>query len=723
MTFSHTLYATFTRGEIHPLAQSRMDIDTYRQSLAKCENFTTMKFGGVRRRSGTRYRGQTKFANKAARLFPHVISETQAYALEFGDGYIRPWLPIAQIIGGNGDGGAYPVTSVQHSGQSIQIGAGVAPYEIVSPYTDADLPTINTASINDIVYIVGGGKWPQELKRYGHNNWTLGPVTFYDGPYEPINTDPNAIVTINTLVGTATSGNTSQLAWSSGVAFTAADIGRMVRVQFKGNWIWGTITALTSPTNVSVLWGGGKDDTDPDNTEDDDGDGSKTNTYDDLIENGKTSRSWRLGVFCPNNPARFPTKVAVMEGRVIWARTLNNPRGVYGTLANYVDKFSPSIQDGTVAEDSGFAVELLSGGADPIAWINGAYKLQVGTAAMIRTIGSTDSGAPMSAKSIASRKEVEYGCSEVQPIGVGTSTMYVGRSGRHIYDMYFDYRVNSLSSNNIAIMSEHLLEAGVKEMAYQFLPDGIMWFRTADGKLNGITLEKAESIAGFHTHDIGGFVESMIAVPGPQRDELVMIVRRTINGVTARYIETLDTPFNNASKPDAYFVDCGVTQISGTKQSVVTGLAHLEGVEVAIMADGAQLPRTTVTSGQITLPNNRMAFKCHVGLPIKATGRLLRAPLQSPEGATLGTKKRIAYADFDLYQSRGLTVKSDTGQVDVLRMRSGSDPMNTAPPLYTGIQRILVDGSWESDGVLTFICDSVMPCTVRAINVAIDNEP
>lgn len=713
------LVATCTRGEIHPLAQARSDMDTYRQSLARCTNWTVLKYGGVRRRSGTRFRGYTKFADKQARFFSHVVAEDTAYALEFGDAYIRFWLPAAQTLGGNGSGETYPITSSTINGQSIQIGTGTTPYEIVSPYAEAELDALVTASVNDVVYVASANRWPKKLSRLAHNNWTLTDAEFFDGPYEPINENPAALLTVT---GSPTTGASVTFTWSAGVALTALDVGRHVRAQFRGWWVWGTIAAVASALQCTVLIKGGKDDDDPENTEDDDKDGSKTDVDDDIIPSASTSYTWRLGEFSPSNPLRFPRKVEVIEGRVAWSRTAAKTRGVFATQSNFVDRFTPSLQDGTVAEDNGLSVELL-GGADPVLWLNDAYRLQVGTAAGIRTVGSSDSGVPMSARSVSSRREVQFGASEVQPVTVGTSTVYAGRAGKRLYDMFYDFNTNSLNANNLSVMSEHMLASRLKEMAYQDLPESILWLRTGDGKLRGVTLEKAEKIVGFHAHEIGGFVESILTLPGAERDELIMIVRRTVGASTYRSVETLDGPFEYIEQADAFFVDSGITQVTTLPVNTVTNLAHLEGRTVAIHADGAQLAPVTVVGGAVTLPGTVVARKITVGLPIVAEFELLRLPLRTMEGDVLGTRRRVVYADVDVYETRGLRVRSDTGVEDVVAFRNGSDPMNSAPALITDVKRVPVDGGWESEGVLTFIASGTFPATVRAINVTMDFEP
>ena len=50
----------------------------------------------------------------------------------------------------------------------------------------------------------------------------------------------------------------------------------------------------------------------------------------------------------------------------------------------------------------------------------------------------------------------------------------------------------------------------------------------------------------------------------------------------------------------AWFVDCGL-QYSGNATATVTGLDHLNGATVSILADGNVMPQQIVVDGQITI--------------------------------------------------------------------------------------------------------------------------
>ena len=137
-----------------------------------------------------------------------------------------------------------------------------------------------------------------------------------------------------------------------------------------------------------------------------------------------------------------------------------------------------------------------------------------------------------------------------------------------------------------------------------------------------LTYQREQQVTAWHRHILGGsfgsgnaVCESVEVLPTDDSEYQVwVIVKRTINGVTKRYVEYLhnldfdetdDTSFNYLDSQLAYrwFSYNYYKWISIT----------LEGQEVSILADGATHPNKTVSSGAITL--DRSSTKVKVGLP------------------------------------------------------------------------------------------------------------
>ena len=93
-------------------------------------------------------------------------------------------------------------------------------------------------------------------------------------------------------------------------------------------------------------------------------------------------------------------------------------------------------------------------------------------------------------------------------------------------------------------------------MAYQQEPDSILWCVREDGEFAGLTYQRSENVIAWHRHKLGGtfgtgasatgygVVESVASISGElTEDELYVIVKRTINGATKRYVEVF-APFD-----------------------------------------------------------------------------------------------------------------------------------------------------------------------------------
>lgn len=701
------LRATLTRGELSPLAYARRDLELYQAGAELLKNWIVLREGGIRRRSGTRYRGATKHANKDVRFIDFVYSVAQSYALEFGDLYIRFWT------------------------QGGQVESGGSPYEIASQYAEADLPNLAWTQANDVVFIALQSMTvpPQKLTRVAATNWTLSDVNFRDGPYLPINDQYNKVTTSDVLTTGASVTVTFQntLNVNGGAGLQSTDVGRHIRMQFSGKWSWGKITAVSSTTTCTVLieegnggGGGGTNNglslggafTTSSTT-----DSTGANLGSGNLNNVETY-SWRLGAF--SDTTGYPRCVCQCFGRLFFANTPANPRYIAYSYAGAPEVFTPSAVDGTVTDAHGGAYDLIIG--DEILWLQEALRLQIGTPRGVRSLGAADTEQSFGPRNVTQKLEEQEGVAAVRPVIVGPSTVHCSRFAKAINDLFFDYQVNSLVRPELSLVAEHLFDEGVKELIFQQVPHRRLWIVMENGDLRCTTLDRYEKVVGFTRHDIGGEVVSACAIPGSDGyDEVWFAVRRTINGNTVQYVETLEPDFIRGDVEDAWFSDCGGVY-TGAATNTISGVTWLANEEVSILADGRVLPNATVSSGGVlTLPNNKTAEKVIFGLPIEARGRVLRTPILTATGSSLGRKTRVVTVDVDVYETKGLRIESDMGSSDPLIERPAGK--ETATYLQSGVFRIDGDGSWRSEGQFDFVADTPLPVTIRAFNITLDTEP
>ena len=144
-----------------------------------------------------------------------------------------------------------------------------------------------------------------------------------------------------------------------------------------------------------------------------------------------------------------------------------------------------------------------------------------------------------------------------------------------------------------------------------------------------------------------------------------------------------------------------------TPVSEITNLFHLEGMQVYGIADGSEIPLTTVTNGTVTLPAPASAVT--IGLPFIAQLQAMHLEMQSM-GTIQGKRKKINGATIRLEKSRGVQVGANqpvasaldfqqevpwTNLVDIPEVPQDNVP-SAALPLFTGDKYVNVDDDWQS---------------------------
>jgi hypothetical protein len=236
-----------------------------------------------------------------------------------------------------------------------------------------------------------------------------------------------------------------------------------------------------------------------------------------------------------------------------------------------------------------------------------------------------------------------------------------------------------------------------------------------------------------HRHRIGGsfagsewgIVESAIVTPGlTGADDVWLIVKRTINGVTKRYIEVMQEAFEYRAIGTAFQVDCGLSY-SGAATNSVTGVSHLEGETVDVLADGKVYKGLSVSSGTVTLPGGDTAAQWHVGLGFTCEAATLELDVGGRDGSMMGRRKKISAVILSLLDTdlSGLKIQSmQRGRWEVVK-----DPTIVPPDgkahLFTGNVTVKIDDSWEGMGQVRIVHNAPTPCTIRAMTPVFEGSP
>lgn len=442
--------------------------------------------------------------------------------------------------------------------------------------------------------------------------------------------------------------------------------------------------------------------------------GKATRTVTTLHDEYTPTYKWAHALF--SSIEGWPEHGAFWRERLVLARGRNIAMSVVGDFQNFSAKI-----DGEVTADAAIVQTLNARQINRIVWVVESDELILGTNGDEWVIGPIQSSEAVGPGNIRAARRTAYGSRSVQPVEVGGKVLFVQAGGRKLRDYRYDYGSDNYISTDVTKLNPEISISGLIDMTYQQEAGSVIWAARADGTLVGCTYDQEagrSDVYAWHPHPMtNGFVESVETMPSPDgaADDLWLIVRRTINGQTKRYVEYLTAPLSDdESQSDSFYVDSGLTY-RGAPTSTVSGLAHLEGQEVDILVDGATHPRKTVVGGQVTL--QAPAKTVHVGLPYRFLICPMRIEAGSQGGTAQGKIKRLTHVIFRFYRtSLGGKAGPGLNDLETILSRSPEDLMDEALPLFSGdTDPIAWRGGYETDGYIWYVNEDPLPVSVLAI--------
>ena len=208
--------------------------------------------------------------------------------------------------------------------------------------------------------------------------------------------------------------------------------------------------------------------------------------------------------------------------------------------------------------------------------------------------------------------------------------------------------------------------------------------------------------------------ESVAVIPTDDTEyQVYVIVKRTINGVTRRFLEILNVfDFDQTDNTSFNFLDSALSY-SGSAVSTISGLDHLEGQTVSILADGATHPDKTVSSGSVTL--DRSAINVKVGLAYRSLLQTMRLNAGSQNGTSQGKTKRIYDITVRMFETIGVEVGPNLNDMERIPFRSSADLMDEGIPPFTGDKEVEFRGNYETDGFIFVRQTQPLPFTILSL--------
>lgn len=419
---------------------------------------------------------------------------------------------------------------------------------------------------------------------------------------------------------------------------------------------------------------------------------------------------WSWGAWGPVRG--YPRAVSFFEDRLCWGGTRTNPQTVWCSVVGDYEDHRTFDED-----DSALVFTLAS--SDPIQWMVEQNALLIGTSGS--EFGTNRNAAePLTPETVATiRSRSRYGARPgVWPVAVDNAVLFAQRAGRKLRELVWDEGADSLVAGDMTRLADHVTLGLIRELSFQAEPDRVLWAILDDGKLIGFTYETAEQVSGWHRHELGGTdvrVLSIATIPHPDGDgdQTWLLVERTVNGETRRYVEYLEKQWTRDQViEDAVFVDSSVSYY-GAPASLFQ-VPHLEGEQVRVLVDGLDVGLQTVSGGQVTTATAGSAVT--IGLPYTQRVTPMRLEAGASDGTAQGKNKRVKTVVVRVDQTgRGLFLEGPSGALEEVVLPEGvlTDGDSALTPF---------PGGYDFDGLVPLVHSTALPCTITGIYPQLSTE-
>ncbi|SMF64690.1 hypothetical protein SAMN06265365_12329 [Tistlia consotensis] len=741
----------FTAGVLSPALFARVDLSKFDLGAKTLENFLVHAEGGVSNRPGTEF--VLRARGDRIRLIPFAFSTEQTYVLELGEGYLRvvkdgavvtepsravagvaPGDPVVLTVAGHGYGngdwiflegltgptalngrfwavtvtGADSVSLSDLDGRPLDgtglpawSGGGTAErvYRIATPWSADELERLKFVQSADTMYLAHPGYAPRKLTRSADDAWSLevidfqpsiappgglsasggsgGPAQYYRVTAVKAETFEESTPASASVGASPTSGSPVNLSWAAVAGAAKYNVYKLDNGIY--GWIGASETTAFADDNIAP----------------------------DVSDTPPTGRNPFAAA------GAYPATVGLHEQRSVWGASDDDPQKTWmSTSANYenLNVSTPSKDDDavtfTIAARQVNEIRHYVSLSDLLLFTSGGeFKVNGGD-----EVALTPSNVNVKPQSYR-------GCSHVPPVVIGNTVLFVRYDGRAVYDLGYQLAVDGYSGNEVTVLAKHLFrgEGRIREMAYAQTPWSVVWCVLGDGRLAALTYMREHDVWAWHSHVTEGAFESVAVVRENDEDVVYLAVRRTVEGSERVYLERMKEREDRAIE-EAFFLDSGLSY-DGPATRELSGLGHLEGETVAILADGGVQPRQVVTGGRISLQT--AAERVHVGLPYEATIETLPVTLSDPAAAA--KRLRIHRVLLRVLAARGVRVGpgGGAGELVEVKQRAG-EPYGTPTRPFTGQIGLNVAPEWADDTTILVRQSDPLPITVLGMTAELE---
>jgi hypothetical protein len=627
MASTRSYFRSFAGGEISPEMFGRIDDAKFQTGAAKLRNFIAMPQGPAENRAGFAFVREVKDSTKKVRLLPFTYSTTQTMVIELGAGYIRFHTQGATLLSGGSpyeianpyaEADLFDIHYVQSADVLTLVHPNYAPRELKRlGATNWTLTTITFGA--DIA--TPGAPTVTPTQSVGANitgiNVGTGHITVSADVKDVIISAGDTIYISGITWTTPPTGGEllNNKFWiidkfhgSGGNTFSVLSVQNALAPTLTGG-VYGSggiiqpMTQTADLTNyyvITAIPANGVDETPP---------SSAGNATNNLAMNGAyntitwsaVSDAVRYNVykrqsglygyigqtettsFVDNNIApdmgispptvdtvfsssgNYPGAVSYFEQRRIFAGTTNAPQTLWMTRTGTESDMSYHIP---LQDTDRVNFRVAAREANTIRHIVPLTQLLLLTSGAEWRVSPVNSDV-ITPTTISVRPQSYIGASNVQPSIVNNTVVYCAARGGHVRELGYSWQASGFVTGDLSLRAAHLFDNyDISDMCYSKSPQPLLWFVSSTGYLLGLTYIPEQQIGAWHWHDTDGTFESCTAVAEGTEDRLYVVVKRTIGGVTKRYVERMASR-QIGDLEDCFFVDSGLTY-DGTNTGATT---------------------------------------------------------------------------------------------------------------------------------------------------------
>ena len=470
---------------------------------------------------------------------------------------------------------------------------------------------------------------------------------------------------------------------------------------------------------------------------------------------GRDTREFEFGAL--GGRFGYARKCAIHQQRLILAASEEKPTTLWLSNSGNFENFSPDTAIGVntgesdsagqsivaeqILDDNSLNLTIDSDTVDRIYWLAEKDRLEIGTSGGPFHLYGSETSRTITPLNFTIQKASAWECADVAPVRVGNALVYAQLGNRKVRGMGRD-QGGAYVAADLSSTSDYFQSNSIDFIAHQKQPHSLIWIARDDGRLVTMSFDERDEFAGFALHTIGGShvdathgdhakVESIAIIPRTPDDRLWMIVKRDINGSVVRHIEFMQNFFLDSrdTQQKAHFVDAGYYTESGSTITSITGLGHLEGETLDVLANGGVFAPSpthphTVSSGVITFPEptagGTALTKMVTGLPY--VSKIHTLPVRTADDNSVFPLGRVRMIKAHLRFSESLAVQVglETLSLEEVLFRTTQDPSGSVAPLFTGTKIMSLVGRTEEDESLRVISSGPLPLTL--LNLITEHE-